>query len=133
LTSLQYSSTIPCTPAPSPGSTCEPRPQVTKLTLWGVALLGEFSFARTSDRRTEAYVLGVGSIAHDGLANEAAFGIMGGFGLRHWLTPNLGFGVELGESYLKPIGGSVGSQSTAGNLDTGVLGTFGALQVAITL
>lgn len=133
---------------------------VSSSSIWyfGASVLGEIRVAHSQDRRTEGYVLvgangagattstssssggSGGSSSGDGVSGKPAYGFLAGFGLRHWLAPNLGIGAELGESYLNvPIGSDTetlitgnGVETDSANLRANILSTFGDINVALT-
>jgi hypothetical protein len=128
---------------------------------FGAAVLGEIRVARSADRRTEGYVLVGANVAgattsssttvsgtttsdgggDNGVSGKPAYGFLAGFGLRHWLAPNLGIGAELGESYVNvPLGtdtetvvsGSGVQNDQTSDLRANILSTFGDINVALT-
>jgi hypothetical protein len=119
---------------------------------YGASVLGEVRLARTANRRTEGYLLlganlagastssstgqGGGTVpaGSDQLSAHPAYGALAGFGLRHWLTPNLGIGAELGESYLNvPLGSISEDDGSTRESRMNLLSTFGDIHVALTL
>ncbi len=147
------------------GSTMTPVVVSSTVSRYGVSVIGDGALAQSSDRMTDLHAFGsaslagntlsteavgagsalgsIGTFGGEGVSGHASFGFAGGLGVRHWLTPHLGFGAEIGESYANnPVG--IGATFTTASDGTSVVSgkrslrassfaTFGTIDISLVL